>query len=318
MTSSTCWISSRRLALSTAPSLWSATHTKKQADELIENLERSRARSLKPQKASKKWELDLSPPPHWRDYADKGFLDMPGGGLPLRVSIEQVGRSLRIWDALIKAAVARNFVVSVEKARLRLGANGYAVDVRISERIERVVGSPKGLSQTDVFMNRHVKYVPSGDLRIFVEEKKFTDGPIGKIEGQLNAVFVAIYKALDAERVRSERRAAERAQEQAAKQAAAALQAELEAKAAQEADERAREAALEAEAGAWQRAALIRAYVGQVVDRSPTPLPPAALLWAQWSIAVADRLDPTPQRVELNNEPDAANTVSQPGQLDAQ
>ena len=278
-------------------------HTKKQADDLIANLERSRARSLKPKKTDKKWEPDFSPPPHWGVYADKGFLHMPGGGLPLRVSIEQVDRALRIWDALIKAAVGRNFVVSVENARLRLGAHGHAVDLRISERIERVVGSPKGLSQSDIFMNRHIKYVPSGDLRIFVEEKKFTDGPIGRIEGQLNAVVVAIYKALDGKRAWSERIDAERVRAESARQAATALEAEVEAKATAEAAERAREAALEAEAGAWQRAAAIRAYVAHVVDGTPDPVPPASLQWVQWSTTVADRLDPTPRRIEASIQP---------------
>lgn len=210
----------------------------------------------------------------------------------MRVSIELVERSLRIWDAVIKAAIARGFAVSVEVTRLRLTAHGHCVELRMSERIERVTGSAKGLSEIDIWLNRHIEHRSTGELRMYLDERKFADGAGRALELQLNLIFVAVYKAISAACATQAKREADRIRDETFQREAAARAANAAAIAAAQTAEREREGALELEAGAWQRAAVIRDYVQAVVTRTAVPMPAEVREWIEWATGVADRLDP--------------------------
>lgn len=286
------------------------TRAKNTADKLVAELERSREEISAPRKPQKVWTMPTnSPGAYWPTYAEKGYLELAEDILPMRVSIRCLDRSLRIWDALLKAAQARGLSRSIETRRLRLSAHDHFAELRIAERIEKVVGSLKGLSDADFIMKRHITNVPTGELRIFVGEKKFADAAGAPLEGQLNSIFVEVFKTLDRAEVDRQRivilreqHAAERAL--AALQAADAVEAQKRA-----AEERAKEVSLEAEAAAWGRANGIRAYASAVAQRAPVPPPENVGDWITWANTVAERIDPLPGRAGLTAPKDATPEV---------
>jgi hypothetical protein len=118
------------------------------------------------------WHPTRNPPPHWQDYVRKGHIpDLPSDVLPMRVSLEAGDRTLRIWDALVKASVARGMSVEAAHGRLVLGIRGEQIELRMTERMERVVGPTKGLSQGEILMKMHVHRVAKGELRLVLGRK---------------------------------------------------------------------------------------------------------------------------------------------------
>jgi hypothetical protein len=141
--------------------------------------------------------------------------------------------------------------------------------------------------------------VPTGELRVFIGEKKFTDGPGGSLDDQLNNIFSFVFKSLNREGIRrleaiEQRRVDE---ERGARLAARVEEAKQRAKLA--AEEREREAGLEAEAAAWRRAQEIRAYAAAVSAATPLPAPAHICGWIDWANSVASRIDPLPGRVAV-------------------
>lgn len=284
------------------------TKTLRSLKEYRATLEKSRKRAEAPPKSSARWEPNFEVFSHrqWDEYLRKGVIELTGEVLPLRVSLDSIDRSLRLWDALIKACEQRGMASSIKENRLHVTAQGEAIELRLSERIERVIGPTKGMSELDVLFNKHVKNVATGELRIFVwcrgTETKFSDNADKPLEDQLNELLCKVYKfvvreiewrALHEEQQRlrkidDERREAERAAREELRQ--------------RREEEKRREESLIAEASAWHQASLIRAYVAHIQLAASSMQDGNCSnenlrTWLAWASEVAERIDPTRKRV---------------------
>lgn len=249
--------------------------------------------------------------PNWRDYEQRGVMELDADVLPARVSIEAVDRALRIWDALLRACEARGMRVSPASRQVKVSDGIDYVGLRMSEKVDRITGpAPWGGEQT-------VRRKPTGCLRMFVVhlgETKFEDKPNRPLEAQLNAILVWIHRSLAAQRtgraIAAEKKQAEeaaariQAQEGAAAAEAARLrEEEIRQQQAAQAAEAERERFLMAEATAWRDAAAIRAYTAHLKAAAAIDgavIAPALMDWLTWADAVADRLDPTSTRLLSN------------------
>jgi hypothetical protein len=272
---------------------------KKIAEQYAAQLEKSHAEKRARETSRGEWVMPRFTRPSWSEYSRRGFMELSSQILPMRISAQTLNRALRIWDALLKAAKVRGLSASIEEARLQLSGHGERVVLRMTERIERVIGSTKGLSAGEILMDAHISMVPTGELRVFIGEKKFTDGPGGSLDDQLNNIFSFVFKSLNREGIRrleaiEQRRVDE---ERGARLAARVEEAKQRAKLA--AEEREREAGLEAEAAAWRRAQEIRAYAAAVSAATPLPAPAHICGWIDWANSVASRIDPLPGRVAV-------------------
>lgn len=141
--------------------------------------------------------------------------------------------------------------------------------------------------------------VPTGQLRLCLESyigssiKEFADQEGCPLESQLNSIFACSYRFVVRCRERTRiqvqeerQRALERSrrEEPLRQQREAARRIE---------EEKARRAALMESAADWQRANLIRQYVAYVVSIKPDAECAAVVDWEEWSLKVADELDPT-------------------------
>jgi len=248
----------------------------------------SKTRSLEPN-------FEALNKPSWSGYIGRGsVMESPPDILPLRVSIEQSDRALRIWDALIKACVVRKIKVSVAELRLRVEEDGESVELRMSERI-RQDASPG---------SREVKREPTGELRIFVQGigvSKFEDQGDKLIETRLNDIIRYIFKCISQLKTQriifAERRKADAI---AAEKKGLDRKAEVTARILRDEEDR-QKALLIAEAGAWEQAAKIRAYADNVrtsIGLHGEPISEELQKWIDWTKSVADELDPTLRRVK--------------------
>jgi hypothetical protein len=272
----------------------------KRVNELINALEKSRARINAPKAPKlKTWEPDFSrlSGPHWENYVDKGcVMDLPEDVLPMRVSIEASDRALRIWDALIKACVARKMKVSIAPRRLNVEYEHESAELRLSERLFQTP-ERKGIYPS-------IKRRPTGELRIYVcslgAERKFSDTENVPLEEQLNDVLQDIYRTIAAAKVRTANRIEKRKAHAIAedgRRLELAQQQEIQRQA--EAEKR-RQESLIAEAGAWAQAEAIRAYSANIMKTANVdnvPINDELRDWLAWSADVADQLDPTKKRI---------------------
>lgn len=250
-------------------------------------------------------DLEATARPNWRDYEQRGVMDLDEGVLSVRVSIEAADRALRIWDALIKACEARGMHVSAVSRLVAISDGVDYVRLRMSEKVDRITRqSARGREET-------LRRVPTGRLRIFLGETKFEDSSEHPLEAQLNVILASIHRSFASQRIR---RAAAAARQQRKEAAAQALQQEraIAAKAArlleeelrrQQAEQVAaaeRERLLVAEANSWRDAETIRAYAAHLKAAATvdgTMIVPALRDWLTWANDVADKLDPTSKRL---------------------
>jgi hypothetical protein len=132
------------------------------------------------------------------------------------------------------------------------------------------------------------EYVATGLLRLRFENyfkiptrREWNETEEKPLEGRLREILIALYFAVEAQRLSDEddrREAVRRAEEEQRRWER------------EERERREREAvkALLAEAKAWDDARRIRGYVAAMRKRDAE-----SLAWAEWASAVADRLDPT-------------------------
>lgn len=279
--------------------------------EYRRKLEASRKRAESPPKPRDRGQPDFSgfSRPRWRDYLEKGYIELPGNVLPLRVSLEVADRALRLWDAVIQACVVRQMSVSLGKGRLLVAERDITVELRLSERLVRTTLPTKGMSEIDILFKRNIRHESTGDLRIFVggfgSEWKTEDDSKGKVEDKLNVVLSRIHSTV---KLRLDREAewAERDRlEQVARERRDREKQELAERQRLQELERQRCADLVTEAENWKRAAIVREYINaiekRVIDSTLSEESKAALdVWIAWAKHAADTLDPLVRRV-VNN-----------------
>lgn len=287
--------------------------TAKVLDEYRRKLEVSRKLTDSPPKRRARSSPEIYPVSGlgWEEYLRKGYIELRGNVLPLRVSLGAANRALRLWDALIKACVERNMDIALNVSRgkglLLVTERGTALELRISERLQETILSAKGMSEMDILFKRHIRHVPTGELRIFVggrgTEWKVEDDSKGKLEDRLNLVLSRIHSTvkfrLDREAEWAERdRLATLEKEKQERQ----RQAQAERERLQEI-ERQRVAALVAEAENWKRAAVIREYIDAVRQRSSALIledeSRAALdAWIAWAEHAVESMNPLNSRLD--------------------
>jgi hypothetical protein len=276
----------------------------------VAGLQRSRDYVPPRRKPDDPWEIDwaATAKPNWRDYEQRGVMELDEDVLPVRVSIEAVDRALRIWDALLHACEARGMRVSAASRQVKISDGTDYVGLRMSEKVDRITRPAAwGGEQT-------VRRTPTGCLRMFVihlGETKFEDTPERPLEAQLNSILVWIHRSLASQRtgraVAAEKKQAEeatariQAEERAAAAEAARLrEEEIRKQQAAQAAEAERERLLMAEANAWRDAAAIRAYTVHLKTAAAiggAVIAPALMEWLTWADAFADKLDPTSTRL---------------------
>lgn len=281
-----------------------------------EALERSRLaveEGKRPRPPSARWEPNFAAlrRPRWSDYVQQGVVvDLPEDILPLRVSIESADRALRIWDALLKACSSRCILSAIEPKRLRLSVRDEKVLLRLSEKVRREASSGRSLLS---WMRDSRKCVGTGTLRIYVDERMYSDEPGKPLEEQLNGILVHIYGVARASterrlRAEQERREAIAVEEHRAEERKIAEERwAAERKIAEERErlrkeELRRREQLIAEAEGWNRAEQIRSYVSHLqaaMCTSPSSRAvPELEEWLSWALDIAEQIDPT--RARLN------------------
>lgn len=242
------------------------------------------------------------------------------GCLDIRVTPGNLGRALRIMDALVKALETRGYSVSIDpknKDATTVSILGQMLDIRLEESVKRtdhVLTPDEKKRQKESYWAYAPRYDfhPTGQLALRIKEwsngkrRNWSDGDRRRLEDCLNDFLTgliqvaAVKKARDLEWKERERQGEKERRRQAEEEQR--LQEEAE-----------RLKVLEEEAGAWQRSQRIRSYVGAVkeaVQHQGGNLSPDSHLerWLVWALEQADRLDPLPKRLSYSPVPE--NTPS--------
>lgn len=212
-----------------------------------------------------------------------------------------VGRALRVMDALFKAAGNLGWAIQPgvgHKGEPAFAVDGQRVTLRLMEKVKqerRKVSSDYSWRQWEYI------YHPTGKLCLELTNSmktrgQFTDGARGRpLDDQLGAALESIVATAQAQKeweARERERERQRKEEQAR---------ELQAKREREA-EHARRTALEEAAARWRQSQDLRAYIDATKARADaqalTPDEEAKLAqWVTWARAHADRLDPLSGRL---------------------
>jgi len=205
-----------------------------------------------------------------------------------------VGRELRIMDALFKAACDLGWTIQPgagHKGEPAVVVHGQAVALRIMEKVTQ----EKQKSESPWKQWTYV-YHPTGKLRLELTNSvgtrgRFTDGARGRpLDDQLSTALESMFEAAQAQKRREAR---ERERERARQK-----QRALEVQQLQEREaELARRTALEKEAARWRQSQDLRAYIeaaeANACKQALLPESKAKLKeWLTWARAHADRLDP--------------------------
>jgi hypothetical protein len=211
----------------------------------------------------------------------------PSYGLPW-FTTEGESRRRRIASVLFREIERRGGSVSANKDHERdtdrfcVTFFNETIEVHFRERLTMVKVPPDPKKS---YSYERTEYHPTGQLRLRFENyldvpirREWNDRETKRIEEQLRGILVALYIAIEAERLRNERF------RQEAERRARDEQRRWE---REERERREREAvqALLAEAKAWEDARRIRRYVEAMKERVEPE-------WEAWALAVADRLDP--------------------------
>jgi hypothetical protein len=203
---------------------------------------------------------------------------------------EGESRRRRIASVLFREIERRGGIISPNKKNERdtdrFGITFFneTIDVVFQERLTMVKVPP---DPKRPYSYERTEYHPTGLLRLRFENyldvpirREWNDRETNRIEVRLREILIALYLAIEAERLRNERFRQQRARE---------AEAERRRWEREERERREREevqAVLE-EAKAWEDARRIRSYVKAMkthAAKSPT--------WVKWALEVADRLDP--------------------------
>lgn len=242
----------------------------------------------------------------WSHVNPSGLLVHKSKAVPLRVTALTYQRALAIANMLFFAAEDRGFGVGVDglARRLILKFEQANLSISIRERQDSEMVKESGTHWSGR-MNR--QYMPTDRLAIVIDrlgwgEFAILDNSARRVEDQLNAVFVYLYRLIVTHREQSRRQEVERKREDLqrieleniARQRAAVAQAK--------ANENARKAALLAEASNWHRAQQIREFVAHVASHPDATNGTALDEWVRWAMKVAQETDAAPGRISALNK----------------
>lgn len=217
----------------------------------------------------------------------------PSYGVPW-FTAEGESRRRRIGSALFREIERRGGTVSASKEherdthRFNITLLNETIEVAFRELTTMVKIPPDPRKS---YSYGTTEYHPTGLLRLRFENyldvpirREWNDRETKRLEERLREILIALYIAIEAERLRNERFRQERQRE---------AEAELRRWKREERESREREAAqaLLAEVNAWNNARLIRGYVADMKDVEST-----SPEWVNWALSIADKLDPSKKK----------------------
>jgi hypothetical protein len=229
--------------------------------------------------------------------------------LDIRVSKQNLGRALRLMDALLKALESRNFKVSISGRSYgyreyitTVAALGIVHEFGLKENLQQIKNeSLKKRKHNSIHYYPTVGYKPSGRFTLAIKSfvgdggrTTWSDGKKQRIEDCLNDFIVGLIKASVVKRARNlewERKENERI-ELARKRVEEEIRAQ---------EEQARVHSLLTKTQNWKIGQQIRDYIGAVreaVIKKQGHIVPGSDIdqWLIWALQQADRFDP------LNNQ----------------
>lgn len=234
----------------------------------------------------------------WADL-DSGLLRRTHRASYLAVSILTYERALAIVNALFIAAQKRGCNVGIddENGRFKISLEGASVYFAIRERQDTEL-VPKAEAGTSI---RQTQKVPTDRLALVMGRYAFdayslVDKESARIETRLDEVFLRLYRFVVAAREQAREDETKKKQQAIQRVAWEALTKQREQEAKVKADETKRREELLGEAGRWQHAEQIRAYVAAVVARDEAGTAEVTA-WAEWALLVADEKDPVVGRL---------------------
>jgi hypothetical protein len=213
----------------------------------------------------------------------------PSYGAPW-FTAEGEARRRRIASVLFREIERRGGSVSFNDEHDHMGHRfsvtffNETIEVSFRERLTMVKIPP---DPKQSYGYERTEYHPTGSLQLRFENyldvpirREWNDRETKRIEERLREILIALYLAVEAERLRNERLR----QEEARRAEAQRLRWEREER---ERREREEVQALLADAKAWEDAQRIRGYVQEMKAGRAKEL-----AWIEWALRVADRLDP--------------------------
>lgn len=241
----------------------------------------------------------LKPYDGWRKPTNSGLIESPAGGTArLHVAPASLDRTLRLVDALLKAAEARGHTVALDEAGDYAGivVAGQFVGFHLREGTKRFPHVPTAAEERQRKRNPYAlipewEHRPTGVLTFEVDHNRYngarrrwSEGARWKQEDRIDAVLDGIESVAEALRV--ERLEAERREQERLRREQERLRREEERRAEQE-----RRDHLEREIAAWRLARDIRAYVAEV-RQAIGDTSPEVHERLDWALRHADVIDP--------------------------
>jgi hypothetical protein len=225
----------------------------------------------------------------------------PSRRLDFRVTLKELGRALRIFDALIKALEARDIPVRVatdDRRQTQIELFGEKVAFWLDEKAAPHPHVPTAAESRDgATARRKWDHVRNGQLRLRIVDhalqgtrKAWSDSPRTRLEDLLNDFVVGLTVAADGLRARTLYWQRWREEQEEARRLH-----ELAEQRRKEEEERIRE--LDEQVDGWDRAQKVRTFVDEAERRATTngisSSPDTELgQWVSWARRHADELDP--------------------------
>lgn len=235
-----------------------------------------------------------------------GLLVHKSKAVALRVTALTYQRALAIANMLFFAAEERGFGVGVDGLGRRLILKFEQADLSISIR-ERQDSEMIKESGTPWSGRMNRQYIPTNRLAIVIDklgwgEFAILDNSARRVEDQLNAIFVHLYRLIVTHRESVRKIEARKRREDLQRIELENIARQRAAKAQVKAIEDANKAALLAEASNWHRAQQIREFVAHVASHPDATNRTALDEWVRWAMKVAQETDAAPGRISALNK----------------
>lgn len=232
-----------------------------------------------------------------------GYFDETGMLFPrhkataFRVSIVTYKRALAIANTILFSAESRGCTVGYDKfsERLTIRLEDAELLIAIRERQNfQTVNGPYGAEK---------RYEQTDKIAIAVDKRsgghfELVDKNTAPVEGQLNELFIRLYKSVVVSRAESRLQSAKDELRKIENDAyeKITLQRAIEAKS--KAEEKESRDMLVQEADRWQQSQKIRAYTAQISAKAGASPNQKTRAWVDWATRVADEMDPLIARHE--------------------
>lgn len=239
----------------------------------------------------------------WDDYNRRGQILIDSHkAIPVKVTPVTLKRAMGILNAIAIEGETRGFstTVNAKVGRIQMVGHDATIKIRLVERIglQEQEHKPSGGDTA----SQSLISSPTGKLRLIIEAwrsspAEFCDKEELKLEDQLNAVFIKIFRAVLREREENRRHNEWLRQSELEDQKRRAEEERMLLEKRRVEAEELRKMALEDEASRWQRATVIRQYVAHILKGCNQAEATELADWSNWASQVSRELDPTLKRI---------------------